>query len=98
MGRSKSIKQRVREDVLRRHGLVPDKGKGLKPKPKRTASLVGVDLNRPEGKTLTMLVLEAQLGEPIEVILESGTLGTLSRELGLHRSTISKWRRQLGLR
>lgn len=97
MGRT-SYKQRVRQDILKRHGLEPAKHGQLKPVVKRKASLAGVDLNPKPGKTLTMLLLEAQLGEPIEIILESGTLGTLSRETGLHRSTISKWRKQLGLR
>ena len=94
-----TIRQRIREDVLKRHGLVKAKGRGLKPKPKKPPpSLAGVDLVGDGRKTLTMLLLEAQLDCPIEEILSAGSLSVLSRELGLSRSCISKWRQRLGVR
>ena len=54
-------------------------------------------LNREDGKTALMLVLEQQHGKTIEQLIRSGTLKSLSRKLGVDSGTISKWRQKLDL-
>lgn len=46
-------------------------------------------------KTAAMRLLELQTGKTIEVLLAKGTLRQLARRLGVHHTTILKWRRRL---
>lgn len=49
-------------------------------------------------KTLTMRLMEYQFRCPIEELLVEGSLEEVGQRLGVHISTVSKWRLRLGLR
>ena len=49
-------------------------------------------------KTRLMRLAEQQWGEPVEELLVYGRVRDLAQELNLSRSTVSRWRLQLGIR
>ena len=49
-------------------------------------------------KTTAMKLLERQFGLSIEELIKDGKLEDVARQLGLEQSTISRWRKILGLR
>lgn len=49
-------------------------------------------------KTKAMMLLEHQLEKDISVLLQLGSLSQLERQLGIDRTTISKWRKRLGIK
>lgn len=51
------------------------------------------------GKTTLMLAIEARYKRPIEELLDPRLpLAVVSIQLGVEQSTVSKWRKRLGLR
>lgn len=80
---------RLKRRIARRRGLdLAEKGK-LRP----------VTIPQTDGnKTLAMRLIEAQFGTSIEVLIADGKERDVADRLGLHPSTISKWRLRLGLR
>jgi len=83
------FKERVRRQVLKKHGLVRAGQGHLEPMPEEP-----VDPN----KTLAMRVLQELHGIPIEELLMGGNLKEVATLLGVGESTVSKWRLRLGLR
>jgi len=49
-------------------------------------------------KTLAMKLVERRFGVPIEELLVEGMLQEVGTLLGIDQSTVSKWRKLLGLR
>jgi len=45
-----------------------------------------------------MRLVEAQQDRPLEEVLLGGTTREVARKVGINYSTVSKWRKQLGLR
>ena len=84
------IKERIKRDILAKRGLEP--GEYGKPIP------VSINLPKGDHKTLTMKLIEKQLGLPLEVLLMDGDLNSIADRLGIHFTTVSKWRLRLGLR
>jgi len=89
VGRGKSAKAKLQEQILRQRGLENRAYKGL-----ATEELPPPD----SGKTLAMRLMEARFGTPIAVLLSPGTLKEVATFLGIDESTVSKWRLRLGLR
>lgn len=54
------------------------------------------DLRSNDIKTPMMRWFELKFGSPIEVLLE-GSLTECARRLGTNKSTISKWKKRLGI-
>ena len=50
-----------------------------------------------DGKTPLMLLLESRYHQPIQVLIATGTVRKLAKELDVHYATISKWRTHFGL-
>ena len=90
MGRGKSTKAKLQEQILRQRKLVDAGG---------YSGLTIDKLPPADGvKTLAMRLLEARFGIPIAVLLSTGTLKEVAEFLGVDESTISKWRLRLRLR
>lgn len=53
---------------------------------------------RDPGKTLAMHLLEQQHGKPIEELIATGEIKDIGRALGIDPTTVSLWRKKLGLR
>lgn len=85
-----TTKSQLREQILKRHGLVTGKYGQLK---QRVAQ-------RPaDNKTWAMLALELRFGKDIEELLSPGTnINTVARRLSIDKGTVSKWRLRFGLR
>lgn len=83
-------KQRIQRDILRRRGLEPAGQGRLQPE--------RIRLSGNKKKTLAMRLIESQLGLPIEVLLLDGKEADIAERLGIHHSTVSRWRLRLGLR
>lgn len=87
---TKGIKSRLRDSILKRRGMETDRYTGLK----KVASIPP-----PDGiKTLAMRQIEARFDTPIEELLMEGELSEVAYKLGVHFTTVSKWRERLGLR
>jgi DNA-binding NarL/FixJ family response regulator len=85
---STQFKEKIRRQVLKKRKLERT-GKGhLGPT---------VDKGDPN-KTLAMRLVEAQRGVMIEELLSEGSLKEVALELGIKESTVSLWRKRLGLR
>lgn len=90
-GRGPGLKRKLRNRMLRERGLQRIGYGRLNSPPK---------LEFPtDGKTLAMRALEQQHGKPIEEIIGEGSLNEVVERLEgiLDRSTISKWRKKLGI-
>lgn len=89
MSKGYGVKRKLRERILRRNKLQQTAYGKLTPVPKFS----------PDGKTLAMRVLEQQHGKSIEEIIGEGSLDEVVKRLDgtLDRSTVSKWRKKLGL-
>lgn len=84
-----SFKERIRRDLLAGRGLERT-GKGhIEPVPTPSSD---------PRKTLIMTLLEDKHGLPMETLLIAGTLEEVGDTLGVDQSTVSKWRKRLGLR
>lgn len=83
-------KERVKRDILKRRGLEPAGQGRLRPE--------RIKMSGNKKKTLAMRLIESQLGLPIEVLLLEGKEANIAERLGIHESTVSKWRLKLGLR
>jgi len=83
------FKERVRRQVLKKHGLVRTGQGHLEPMPEEPDD---------PNKTLAMRLIEARLGLQIEDLLSEGSLKEVALLLGVKESTVSKWRLRLGLR
>jgi len=49
------------------------------------------------GKTPTMLLLELRFNDDIKSLLSEGSVRDVAKRLGINYSTVSKWRKSLGL-
>jgi len=83
------FKERVRRQVLKKHGLVRTGQGHLEPMPEEPGD---------PNKTLAMRVLQELHGMSIEELLMKGSLKKVAVLLGVGESTVSKWRLRLGLR
>ena len=94
MGQPK-FKERMRQQLLARRGLTRV-GQG------HLESLPPLELvpefPGAEHKTLAMRLIEQRFGVPIEELLVEGALQEVGTLLGIDQSTVSKWRKLLGLR
>ena len=89
MARGLGFKAKVRQGILRRRDSVRG-GKGrIKPKPEPV---------RDPKKTLAMHLLELQHGKSLEELIATGGIREIGNTLGIARSTVSVWRKRLGLR
>lgn len=89
-------RRQLREEVLRRRGLVEGPRGKLRIKP----PLAGLGPGPPEvrpGITARMRLIEITHGKPIEVLLVRGSVREVGRRLGINYSTVSKWRMKFGL-
>ena len=87
--RGPGFKERIRRDVLGKHNLERT-GKG---------HIGAIPTPPPDPrKTLIMRLLEDKHGLPMEELLLMGDLEEVGEMLGVDQSTISKWRKRLGLR
>ncbi len=50
-----------------------------------------------QNKTLAMLAIEAYWDTPLEVLLLNGSNRELGGLIGISKSTVSKWRKRLGI-
>ncbi len=83
------FKERIRRDLLANRGLERT-GKGH-------VEAIPTPPSDPH-KTLIMMLLEDKHGQPMEELLMAGTLEEVGGTLGVDQSTVSKWRKRLGLR
>ena len=85
----------IRRDILQQHGVesvqVSKSKKQVRRRPEPVSRV------SPKLKTKHMLYLEYKYGESIELILTAGSLYAVGKRLGIDRSTISRWRKRLGL-
>jgi hypothetical protein len=79
----------LRKRVLKTYGLKVKDGK---------VQEIKLEVDGDPRKTLSMRAVEQLLGVPLEEVLMSGTYTEISNKTGLKRSTISYWRKRLGLR
>jgi hypothetical protein len=82
------FKERTRRTILKRHGQART-GYG---------HIEDRRVSTDPRKTLTMRLLEDKFDLPMEQILMEGDLKEVGDRLGIHISTVSKWRLRLGLR
>lgn len=87
--RGPGFKERVRRDILKKRDKVRGGyGKVLPaPAPVRRRNL-----------TLAMHLMEQQHGKSMEELIGTGEIKDIGLALGVDPSTISKWRKRLGLR
>tara|TARA_Y100000310_G_C20653118_1_gene800566 strand:+ start:487 stop:726 length:240 start_codon:yes stop_codon:yes gene_type:complete len=64
---------------------------------KRTVVAVRDEDIQPIPKTPMMLLVEARTGQDIKVLIQSGKVRDIAKRLGVNYSTISKWRKMLGI-
>jgi len=83
------FKERLRRQILERHGLVRAGQGHLESEPRPPPN---------SHKTLAMRLLEQQFKRPIEELLMEGSLEEVGKRLSIHFSTVSHWRERLGLR
>ena len=83
-------REQTRLNLLRREGRPTPLLKTKRRFPER-------NIRASDGKTAAMLLVEAELGQPLERILTSASRGKVAKKLGLDKSTVSKWRKRLGL-
>ncbi|KKM94904.1 hypothetical protein LCGC14_1193760 [marine sediment metagenome] len=83
------FKEKIRQKILKRRGLVRTGQGHLEPMP---------DEPDDPNKTLAMRLIEARLGVVIEELLSEGSLKEVAVLIGVKESTVSKWRLRLGLR
>lgn len=82
-------RRELQDLVLKRRGL-QRAGRGR---------LVTTPVPPPDGrKTLAMRILESKFSMPIEALLQGGTLQEVADKLGIDFTTVSLWRKRLGLR
>ena len=82
-------KERLRLHILDKRKLVRTGQGHLEPVPKEPHD---------PRKTLAMRLLESIHEAPIEELLLAGNLNQVAEALDIHFSTVSLWRRRLGLR
>lgn len=85
---STQFKEKIRRKILKQHNL-KRAGKG---------HLESVPDDTDPNKTLAMRLIEAQRGVMIEELLSEGSLKEVALELRIGESTVSLWRKRLGLR
>ena len=83
-------REQTRLNLLRREGRPM-------PLPKTKRRFPERNIRTSDGKTAAMLLVESELGQPLERILTSASRGKVAKRLGLDKSTVSKWRKRLGL-
>jgi len=83
----------LRDKILAEHGLtVYQRAKG------KQRRLVTVLPTMPTGsKTILMELLEARHKKDIRKLLMAGSLTVVAKNLGIDFTTVSKWRKRLGL-
>lgn len=85
-----TVKQQLREEILKRRGLTQGRYGRLRPVKPHTRS---------KNKTWAMEALELEFGKPIEELLAPGvSIILVARRLGIDKGTVSKWRLRFGLR
>ena len=89
MARKLGFAERARQSVLKRRGMVRTGRGRVAPTPKPV---------RDRNKTLAMHLLEQQHGKPIEELIATGEIRNVGEALGIDRTTVSLWRKKLGLR
>ena len=89
MARGLGFSEQARRDILRRRDKVRTGHGKIGPKPTR---------RRDPKKTLAMHLIEVQFDRSIEELIAEGEIREVGKRLGLQRSTISVWRKRLGLR
>ena len=83
-------REQTRLNLLRREGRPM-------PLPKTKRRFPERNIRTDSNKTAAMLLVEAELGQPLERVLTSASRGKVAKRLGLDKPTISKWRKRLGL-
>lgn len=91
-----SNRQRVRKTVLARHGLRERKYRGPELDVREPPRLELVTDGNP-AKTPLMRRIERQYGIRIEEVLVSGSLTQVAEALDIDFTTVSKWKKRLGL-
>lgn len=88
----------LRADLLKQHGFV-GRGMGRRRGKRILLKTPNVPLKRPfKGKTMVMREVERVTGKSIEELLSLDRKGgEIAAELGLHPTTVSRWRAALGI-
>lgn len=89
MPRGPGFAAKVRRDMLKRRGKVSGGYGKVAPAPKPVRNKVN---------TLAMHLLEQYHGKSIEELIGTGEIKDVGDALGIDPSTVSKWRRRIGLR
>jgi len=83
----------LREQILKEHGLISHqkaKGKGKRLVTHLPTMLTG-------SKTILMELLESRHKKDIRELLITGSLTVVAKNLGIDFTTVSKWKKRLGL-
>lgn len=83
MGRGLGPKERLRRQIRQRHSQATP----TTPKPTFPTA----------NKTLAMRLLEREFGQPIQQLITGPSLQRIAQHLGIHESTVIKWRKRLGI-
>lgn len=78
----------LRNRILKERGVAPAEGGRLRKIPRTNLERL---------KTDKMKVVEQRLGKTIEEIITSGSCREVAKKYGLDFSTVSRWRKRLGL-
>lgn len=83
----------IREKILKEHGLISQQ----RAKGKQRRLVIQPPYIPIASKTTLMELLETRHKKPIQKLLLAGSLTVVAKNLGIDFTTVSKWKKRLGL-